>query len=164
MPVDAPRRDPVARGTIAFPQIVHAAGIIFSGRVTFVGRADGRAHLSPGPTNVATAVTFLVERAIRGTTTGDSLTIHEWSGLWTGKEKQRYRVGERVFLFLYSPSKLGLTSPVGGGVGRFSIDTQGRIAMSTQNASALAADPVIGGKKVVPYNDFIRAVGRASVE
>jgi hypothetical protein len=159
LPVDGPWRDPVARGTIALPQIVRAAGIIFSGRVTFVGRADGRAASSSGQSAGSTAVTFQVEHAIRGTAAGQSLTIHEWSGLWTGRE--RYRVGERVLLFLYSPSKLGLTSSVAGAVGRFAIDPQGRIAMNAQNVAALAADPVIGGRKVVPYTDFLRAVRRA---
>jgi hypothetical protein len=160
---NGPWLDPVVRGTIAFPQIVHSAGIIFSGRVTFVGRADGHAPISPGSSSAATAVTFLVEHAIRGTTSGQSLTIHEWAGLWTGKEKQRYRVGERVFLFLYSPSKLGLTSPVAGAGGKFAIDAQGRIAMSAQNASALAADPVVRGRRIIPYNDFMRAVRGAGV-
>jgi len=68
---------------------------------------------------------------------------------------------ERVFLFLYPPSKLGLTSSVAGAVGRFAIDPQGKIAMTAQNVSAVAADPVIGGRKVVSYTDFIQAVRRA---
>jgi hypothetical protein len=159
MPVDAPWRNPVAQGTIAFPQMVRAAGIIFSGHVTFVERAGGRVPSPSGASPGSTVVTFQVEHAIRGTSAGQSLTIHEWSGLWTGRE--RYRVGEHVFLFLYPPSKFGLTSPVGGGGGRFAIDPQGRIAMNPQNISALAADPVIGGRKVVPYPDFMRAVRRA---
>lgn len=160
VPPDGPaERIPVVRGTIGFPQIISAAGIIFSGRVTFVGRADGHTTSSSGGIAASTAVTFQVDHALRGTITGQSLTIREWSGLWTGKE--RYRVGERVLLFLYPPSKLGFTSPVAGAVGRFAIDPQGRIAMNSQNVAALAADPVLGGRKVVPYTDFIRAVRRA---
>jgi hypothetical protein len=107
-------------------------------------------------------VTFQVEHALRGTTTGQNLTIHEWAGLWTSKE--HYRVGERVMLFLYPLSRLGLTSPVAGPMGRFAIDPQGRIKTNVQNISALSADPVIGGKKLVPYADFFHAVRRASGE
>ncbi|MGB7864563.1 MAG: hypothetical protein WCF74_14320 [Candidatus Sulfotelmatobacter sp.] len=141
------------------PQVIRAAGIIFSGRVTFVGHADDRAASTSPQSASSTAITFQVEHALRGTVDGQSLTIHEWSGLWTGRE--RYRIGERVFLFLYPPSKLGLTSSVAGAVGRFAIDPQGRIAMTSQNVSAVAADPVIGGRTVVSYTDFIQAVRRA---
>jgi len=158
-PRDGYWRNSAARGPIALPQVIRAAGIIFSGRVTFVGHADGSAASISGQSASSTAVTFQVEHALRGTIDGQSLTIHEWSGLWTGRE--RYRVGERVFLFLYPPSKLGLTSSVAGAVGRFAIDPQGKIAMTAQNVSAVAADPVIGGRKVVSYTDFIQAVRRA---
>jgi len=151
---------PLAPGRNGLPQIVSAAGLIFSGRVTAVGSADSRAVSSAGQSAAWTAVTFQVEYALRGTAAGRSLTIHEWSGLSSGSHKEDYRVGERVFLFLYPPSRLGFTSPVGGGAGRFAIDPQGNVAMNTQHVSALA-DPVIAGRKVVPYTDFIGAVRRA---
>lgn len=93
---------------------------------------------------------------MRGTSAGQSLTIHEWAGLWNGGE--RYRVGERVLLFLYSPSKLGLTSPVAGAMGRFATDSQGRVVMNPQHVAALAAEPILGGKSIVPYADFAEAV------
>lgn len=169
VPIEGPWREPVGPGTVGLPQIARTAGIIFSGRVTFVGRAafansaDSRIERSPWQT-ASTMITFQVEDAVRGTKAGQSLTIREWAGLWTGKDHERYRVGERVFLFLYSPSRLGLTSPVAGLGGRFAIDLQGRIAMNAQNALALAADPVIGGKKLIPYADFFHAVRRASGE
>jgi hypothetical protein len=159
LPVDGPWRNSAVRGTIALPQVIRAAGIIFSGRVTFVGRADGGVASTSPQSASSTSVTFQVEHALRGTVDGQSLTIHEWSGLWTGRE--RYRIGERVFLFLYPPSKLGLTSSVAGAVGRFAIDPRGKIAMTAQNVSAVAADPVIGGRRVVSYADFIQAVRRA---
>jgi len=162
VPTPAPTRYPVARGTIAFPQVVRAAGIIFSGRVTSVGRAEDRAETSPSRSFASTSVTFRVEHAFRGSTTGQSLTIHEWSGLSAGRK--HYHVGERVFLFLYSPSKLGLTSPVAGAVGRFTIDPQGNLTMNAQNRSALSAEPVIGGRDLVPYTDFIQALRRAGGE
>jgi hypothetical protein len=151
---------PLAPGRNGLPQIVNAAGIIFSGRVTAVAAARGSVVSSPGQSTAWTAVTFQVEYGLRGTTPGRSLTIHEWSGLSSGRHKENYRVGERVFLFLYPPSRLGFTSPVGGEAGRFAIDPQGNVAMNTQYVSTVA-DPVIARRKVVSYTDFIGAVRRA---
>ncbi len=147
---------PFGSGPVVFPQIVQAAGIIFSGHVTSVARAPS----SSGP--VSTAVTFKVEHAMRGTSAGRDLTIHEWAGLWTRGE--RYRVGERVFLFLYSPSKLGLTSPVAGPIGRFAVNSGGEIVMTPQHVHILATDPILRGKTVAPYSDFAGAVRRSSRE
>ena len=116
-------RNPGVPGSVvfrqfAFRQLVRAAGIIFSGQVTSIGTADS----SSGQPTASTAVTFLVEHAIRGASLGQNLTIHEWAGLWNNGE--RYRVGDRVLLFLYAPGKLGLTSPVAGAMGRFAMDSQ----------------------------------------
>jgi hypothetical protein len=141
-----------------FPQLVRAAGIIFSGRVTFVGHAA----LPQGPVPSSTMVTFQVEQAIRRTTPGQMLTIREWSGLWSNGE--RYRIGERVLLFLYSPSKLGLTSPVAGAMGRFAVDSQGGVVMDPQHIATFVGDSILGGKTIVPYADFARAVWHASGE
>lgn len=91
-PVDAP----------ALPEISAAAGIIFSGTVT---RIDHRAVTSGQPIETV-SITFHVENAIRGVTPGEDLTTLQWMGLWSAG--QRYRVGERVLLFLYPRSKLGL--------------------------------------------------------
>jgi hypothetical protein len=151
-------RYPVAPGTRIFPQLVRAAGIIFSGRVISIGRAPS----SPGQARASTAITFQVERAMRGALPGKDLTIHEWAGLWTSGE--RYRVGEHVLLFLYSPGKLGLTSPVAGATGRFATDSQGRIVLSPRHVAALADDPILGGKTVIPYADFIQAIRRSGGE
>ena len=115
LPPVMPRHSPVAPGTIAFDRVVSAAGIIFSGRVTSVSRTP----LPTGESPPSTAVTFQVDQAVRGVLPGQNLTIHEWAGLWDRGE--RYRVGERVMLFLYSPSKLGLTSPVAGAMYVFAV-------------------------------------------
>jgi hypothetical protein len=151
-------RYPVEPGTVIFQQMVRAAGITFSGRVTSIGRAPS----SSGQASASTNVTFRVERAMRGASPGQSLTIHEWAGLWSSSE--HYRVDEHVLLFLYSPSKLGLTSPVAGAVGRFAMYSQGRIVLSARHVAALAGDPILGGRNVVPYADFARAVRRSSGE
>jgi hypothetical protein len=155
-------RYPVAPGTRIFPQLVRAAGIIFSGRVISIGRAPS----PPGQARASTTITFQVEHAMRGASPGKNLTIHEWAGLWTSGE--RYRVGEHVLLFLYSPGKLGLTSPVAGAMGRFATDSQGRIVLSARQVAALADDPILsgklGGKTVIPYADFIQAIRRSGGE
>jgi hypothetical protein len=157
-PPSLPGAHPIAPQRPIFAQLVRAAGIIFSGHVTSVGRSPSSTGRSPA----STSVTFQVEHAMRGASAGQSLTIQEWAGLWAGGE--RYRVGERVLLFLYSPSNLGLTSPVAGGLGRFAVDSEGRIVMNAQQAAALPADPVLpgrtGGKSVVLYADFAQAVQR----
>src|SRR5580704_10050907 len=88
--------EPVFR-QLFFGQLVRAAGIIFSGRVTSIGQSVSFSRPDPA----STIVTFQVEHAIRGALPGQNLTIHEWAGLCSNGE--RYRVGERVLLFLYSP-------------------------------------------------------------
>jgi hypothetical protein len=69
-----------------------------------------------------------------------------------------------VLLFLYPPSKLGLTSCVGGTIGRFAIDPWGRVLLSAQHLAAFRADPVLGGKSRLRFSDFALAVRRASEE
>jgi hypothetical protein len=66
--------------------------------------------------------------------------------------------------FLYPPSKLGLTSSVGGEMGRFTLDPWGRIVLSAEHFSAFRADPVLGGKSRASLSDFALAVRRASQE
>lgn len=155
-------RDPPVARPIVFPQVVRAAGIIFSGKVTSIARAAPFTRASSFKVPASTAITFKVERAMRGISAGQSLTIHEWAGLWTKGE--HYRVGERVLLFLYSPSKLGLTSPVAGGIGRFAINSKNQIVMTPQHTEIIGADPVLGGKIVATYADFALAVRRLSQE
>jgi hypothetical protein len=138
--------------------MARAAGTIFSGTVVSIARRPA----SRGQTVETVAITFHIGNAIRGVTPGEDLTISQWIGLWSGG--QRYRVGERVLLFLYPPSKLGLTSSVAGPVGRFTIDPWGRVLLSAEHLSAFRTDPVLGGKSRVRFSDFARAVQRASEE
>jgi hypothetical protein len=112
--------------------------------------------LRPNP--ASTTVIFQVENAIRGASRGQNLTIHEWASLWASGE--RYRVGERVLLFLYSPSELGLTSPVAGAMGKFMMNSGGQVVMGAQHVGTFAGDPVLAGKAVVSYAEFARAVQR----
>lgn len=138
--------------------LVHAAGMIFSGTVL---RIEHRAAAS-GQSVDTVAITFQVENSIRGATPGHRLTISQWSGLWSSG--QRYRIGQRVLLFLYPRSKLGLTSVVAGSMGRFDVDQWGYVLLSSRHLSALQFDPVLGGKSRVRFGDFASAIRHASGE
>lgn len=149
---------PGLRERPAFPEMVRAAGMIFSATVKAVER-----RLAGDGQSVGTVVVTLhVERAIRGATPGEDLTISEWIGLWAGG--QRYRIGERVLLFLYPRSKLGLTSWVGGALGRFNVDAWGRVMLSAQHLRAFEKDPVVGGRSRVAFSDLALAVRHAGEE
>jgi hypothetical protein len=151
-------RWPVYSAPFGLPQISHAAGMIFSGTVTAIARSPARGSSSQSVKTVL--ITFHVDQAIRGATPGQDLTITQWMGAWSSG--QRYRVGERVLLFLYPPSKLGLTSCVGGTMGHFALDPMGRVLLSPQHLSAFRTDPILGGKSRVLVSDFANAVRRAS--
>lgn len=89
-------------------QLTRQSGYIFTGTVVSAGRDHG-----------AVRVTFAVEQAIRGVRAGETLSIREWAGLW-GRQPH-YHIGQRLMLFLYPQSKLGLTSPVSGDVGQVKV-------------------------------------------
>lgn len=157
LPARLPTSPPgIPSGPIGFPVLARAAGTIFSGTVTSIVRRAG----TRGPTVETVAITFRIENAIRGATAGADLTFSQWIGLWSSG--QRYRVGEHVLLFLYPPSKLGLTSCVAGALGRFAIDPRGHVLLSAQHLSAFRSDPVLGGKSRVRLSDFALAVERSS--
>ncbi|HUO27541.1 MAG TPA: hypothetical protein VMU61_17885 [Candidatus Aquilonibacter sp.] len=102
-------------------------------------------------------MSFQVERALRGADTGKKLTMREWAGAWAGG--QRYRAGERVLLFLYPPSKLGLTSCVAGPIGRFTVDSLGRIVLSDEHLAVFRGD--FGGRARISLDEFAQAVQHA---
>jgi hypothetical protein len=111
---------------IEVQQVSTRAGTIFSGRVISIAAAR-----PASPDRVATVtVTVQVENAIRGVKPAQIYSFHEWAGLWSASP--RYRVGQRLLLFLYAPSKLGLTSPVGGRSGVLPVDVKGRVLLPQQ--------------------------------
>jgi hypothetical protein len=150
-----PRNSAASSG---FPQLVHSAATIFSGTVTRVQPRPANA----GQSVATVAITFHIENAILGAVPGRDLSISEWMGLWSSG--QRYRVGERVLLFLYPRSKLGLTSSVAGAMGRFTADTQGGVLLSPLHMSAFRTHPVVGGKSRLRLSDFALAVKQATGE
>jgi hypothetical protein len=164
--IEPPLYDASARIAPAFRHLVRSAGIIFAGQVVSVGRTrsfrtDPRevdSFSRPDPTR--SEITFLVEHGLRGVSTGERFTIHEWSGL--SPRSQSYYVGERLLLFLYAPSELGFTSPIAGNIGSFSLDTSGGVVMNAQQIAEFAEDSVFGGRKTIPYFEFALAVRRLS--
>jgi hypothetical protein len=138
------------------PSLILKAGYIFSGTVKAVERVAPRVNSSVG----VMRITFHVDQGLRGTRTGQTLVIHEWAGLWQAGE--RYQLGERVMLFLYPPSKLGLTSPVGGESGRFGVDPGGQVVIEPRKVGP--------GRTHLPANlrmpplDFLRALRRTEEE
>ncbi|HEV3512076.1 MAG TPA: hypothetical protein VGS05_10265 [Candidatus Sulfotelmatobacter sp.] len=149
---------PIRPTGFGFSDLVRASGMIFSGTVTAIERRP--ANSSEALATVA--ITFHIDQALRGARAGQNVTISQWVGLWSSG--QRYRVGERVLLFLYPRSKLGLTSCVAGTIGRFQVDAWGRVLLSAQHLSALRTDPVLGGKSRLRFSDFALAVRQAGEE
>jgi hypothetical protein len=115
-------------------QLIFSAGYVFEGKVVRVEQVDSSAQVVE-----TIQITFQVLRGVRGVRSGQSFTIREWAGLWNAGE--RYRPGENVVLFLYPPSRLGLTSPVGGPLGRFAMDTTGEIMLNEAQNALLSSTP-----------------------
>jgi hypothetical protein len=90
-------------------EMAGAAGVIFAGQVMAVRGSAG----SNGAGIVE--VEFRVDQAVKGPTTGSIYKLREWAGLWNvAAGGARYRVGQRLLVFLYAPDTNGLTSPVRG--------------------------------------------------
>jgi hypothetical protein len=148
---------PIRTVPIDLSMISQRAGTIFAGKVLLIEPV--RVAFSNDLASVQ--ITCEVERGVRGARDGQVLTFREWAGLWA--EGSRYRIGERLMLFLYAPSSLGLTSPVGGHLGQFAIDRDGRVVLSPgqQQAIGTAPKPVaIDVKRPVPLRSFTRFVRR----
>jgi hypothetical protein len=106
--VVAPSMHSVTDGTVA-------AGTISMGTIA--------AETTPG-TAPPVRFSFHVDEAIAGVERGQVLTIREWAGALA--RQRPMRLGERFLIFLYPPSRLGLTSPVGGSLGQVALDASGK--------------------------------------
>ncbi len=154
----------MAPGQVLAPdlnEVTHRAGMIFAGKVLRVEPVR-----ATSPDEVASVqITVQVEQGIRGPRNGETIAFREWAGLWT--RDARYRVGQRLMLFLYAPSTLGLTSPVGGRAGQFVLDRDGRIVLSAPQQQAIRVSPKpvpLDVKRPVPLRDFTRMVRRLREE
>jgi hypothetical protein len=137
-----------------FTQLVRTAGTIFAGTVTRI--APGPAAGGSAAPTVAT--TFHLEHPLAA----GSFTILEWLGLWSSG--QHYAVGEHVLLFLYALSKFGLSSAVGGALGRFQLDSARGILPSRQQVADFQPDPLFAGRSRIAFNDFSRALRQSVAE
>lgn len=144
-----------------FRQITKQAGMIIAGRVILIEPV----RLAGSDQIASLRVTVQVEQGIRGARSGERATFSEWAGLWSSGE--RYRVGERLLLFLYPPSAIGLTSPVGGGTGRLAIDERGRVLLPPEQDQAIRtpASPIRNGsRRMVHVQELARALRRMEEE
>ena len=119
--------DQVAATRILGPhwrKISCTAQVIFSGTVLSVESQPARKG-RPLPLIVTK---FRVDRAIVNVKAGQIVTVREWAGAWAAHRAMTR--GERLLLFLYPPSKLGLTSPVGGRLGQIVLNPRGEVAVA----------------------------------
>jgi hypothetical protein len=105
-------------------QMSRSAGMVFSGTVLGVEEQFGGKD-RPLPVMVTK---FRVDRAIAGVQPGQVLTVREWAGAWS--MHRAMRSGQRMLIFLYPPSRLGLTSPVGGSLGQVMLDLRGEVVVT----------------------------------
>lgn len=129
---DRPASDRAAAVRVLGPQweqVSRRAGIIFVGTVVSANPLSAAVDQlslvsATTPAMLPTIqVTFRVDRPIAGTETGQVLTIHEWAGI--SSTQRPLNAGQHVLLFLYAPSRLGFTSPVGGAAGVVFLDPTG---------------------------------------
>lgn len=136
-------------------QLSRRAGMIFAGTVlTSTPPATTMDRVVPAAVP-AVQLSFRVDRAIAGVKRGQVLTIHEWTGAWSMHRPMRR--GQHILVFLYPPSRLGLTSPVGGSLGQVALDAGGNnVAKEAQKWSA----PGIGTVSVIQLERAIRGARR----
>jgi hypothetical protein len=113
-------------------QLSQRAGMIFAGTVLApaaqVGSNRGLAAErfvagTTAGTPPVVKLSFRVDEAIAGVERGQVLTIREWAGASPGQRLMSK--GQRFLMFLYPPSRLGLTSLVGGSMGQIALGTTG---------------------------------------
>ena len=141
------------RNQVTLDHLISSAGYIFVGRVQSVQYVPARSGHVP-----TVKVRFQVEQGFRGVRSGSMLTIRQWAGLWDAGE--RYRAGERLLLFLYRQSKLGLTSPVAGAQGRFVLDENGQVLLGMERAALWRNSLQKIKRDRVPLRTFVRRLDR----
>lgn len=120
--------------------MARAAGLIFAGQVIAIRRSAGFTNSDQAAAEGIVEVDFRVDQAVRGPASGAIFTLREWSGLWNGNGgNERYRVGQRLLVFLYEPDISGLSSPVHGRDGAVPL-RGGGIAPGPDDATSFAAE------------------------
>lgn len=150
----------VSSAPLRLREVTDHAGTIFVGKVISIEAlplASSSDHVG------SVQITFQVEQGIRGARAEEQFSFREWGGLWPRAD--RYRVGQRMMLFLYTPGTLGLTSPVGGAAGRLSVDASGQVLLSATQQQSLQVSqiPEVRSRRV-PLRELVRAIRRMSEE
>jgi hypothetical protein len=105
-------------------QLSRRAGMIFAGTVLASAPPATTIDRAVPASIPAVELSFRVDEPIAGVKRGQVVTIHEWTG---AMDRQRLMVkGQRILILLYPPSRLGLTSPVGGSLGQVALDASGK--------------------------------------
>jgi hypothetical protein len=148
-------------------QVSRSAGMIFSGTVLGVEtQPAGKDRPLP-----LILTKFRVDRAVAGVQPGQVLTVREWAGAWP--LHRAMRGGQRLLIFLYPPSRLGLTSPVGGPLGQVVLDLRGEIVRTdvpdkrfrrTQAETPHRVDVPTSGAKAQFQNNLNAALKRCSTQ
>ena len=97
----SPAGTPLPAGTSAvLVDLASRATVIFAGQV-----------LSVTPFGGTVDIRFGVESPVRNCPQNGDYVLREWAGLWTA-HPNRYRIGQRVLLFLTARGPAGLSAPV----------------------------------------------------
>jgi len=145
--------------SIDLEEMTARAATIFSGRVVGI-RHEHDELLGIG----VTFATFRVDQAVKGRL-GTTVELKFLGGGESGQGlagMPTFRVGEEVVLFLYGTSRLGLTSPVGLGQGKFTVvtDKHGRkLAINEFRNANLAGESATGGARSGRSPGSLEAVG-----
>ncbi|MGA2202473.1 MAG: hypothetical protein ABSG40_10980 [Terriglobales bacterium] len=146
-------------------QLSRRAGMIFAGTVlaapaqTVTAQTAAADRAVPG-TTPAVQLRFRVDRAIVGVEQGQILTIHEWAGAWSMHRPMCS--GQHILIFLYPPSRLGLTSPVGGSLGQVALDPSGKSVVEQKPVAAIGLRNASSTRSRAPV--FTRSVNVVQLE
>jgi hypothetical protein len=115
----------VAEGAMGpqWKDLSRRAGMIFAGTVLSVAASGPSTYLTSSGASSTVELQFRVDHPIAGVEAGQILTIREWAGAWSMHRPMRR--GQHILLFLYPPSRLGFTSPIGGSLGQVALDSSG---------------------------------------
>ena len=119
-------------------QVSRRAGMIFVGTVLAIAPAatteTTATYRVVQGTPPSVQLSFRVDRAIAGVAQGQIVAIHEWAGAWA--MQRPLSKGQHILIFLYPPSRLGFTSPVGGSMGEVALDSSGESVREHEQKSA----------------------------
>ncbi len=152
----AQRSDQLAAACVLGPrweQLSRSAGMIFSGTVLGIETQPARKD-RPLP---LVLTKFRVDRAIAGVQSGQVITVREWAGAWP--THRAMRVGQRLLIFLYPTSWLGLTSPVGGALGQVALNSRGEIEQTAEAEAGIDSAASAARLKSCPPENLIGVGG-----